>query len=292
MNTIMRENMSFAEDEKRNKDGIEALPFVQSFLELCEQGAALGFHERNGGNLSYWLTREDASLLPPCPEGRPWFPLQAAAGGLGGEFFMVTATGSYMRGIRHRAAEKLCVLELDAAGAAYRVVWGLEKGGRPTSELESHLLNFNVRAKDAQRSCRVMYHAHPKNVIAMTYLLPLTAEAFTRALWTSMTECPFIFPDGVGVLPWMLPGGAEIGRLTAQLMEKYDVVVWAHHGVFCCGKTFEEAFGLMETIEKSADIYMLLLRSGLERQNTMDDAILRRIAGASGGTVRLDRAGL
>ena len=35
---------------------------------------------------------------------------------------------------------------------------------------------------------RVIYHAHTPNLIAMTYVLPLTARDFTRALWQSATE--------------------------------------------------------------------------------------------------------
>ena len=39
-------------------------------------------------------------------------------------------------------------------------------------------------------------------------------------------------------------------------MKKYDVAVWAHHGIFCSGETFDSAFGLAHTVEKSAEIFM------------------------------------
>ena len=47
----------------------------------------------------------------------------------------------------------------------------------------------------------------------MTYILPLTARDFTRALWKSATECPVVFPGGVGVVPWMVPGGRDIAQM-------------------------------------------------------------------------------
>ena len=50
----------------------------------------------------------------------------------------------------------------------------------------------------------------------MTYILPLTARDFTRALWKSATECPVVFPDGVGVVPWMVPGGRDIALATSE----------------------------------------------------------------------------
>ena len=57
-------------------------------------------------------------------------------------------------------------------------------------------------------------------VIALTLVLPLDDKVFTRKLWESATECPVVFPDGVGVVPWMVPGGREIAVKTAELMKK------------------------------------------------------------------------
>ena len=61
------------------------------------------------------------------------------------------------------------------------------------------------------------------------------------------TECPVVFPSGVGIVPWMVPGGAEIAEATSELMKKHDVVIWAHHGVFCSGEDLDLTFGLMDT---------------------------------------------
>ena len=58
------------------------------------------------------------------------------------------------------------------------------------------------------------------DIIALTLVLPLDDEVFTRELWESATECPVVFPDGVGVVLWMVPGGREIAVKTAELMKK------------------------------------------------------------------------
>ena len=42
-------------------------------------------------------------------------------------------------------------------------------------------------------------------------------------------------------------------------MEKYDVAIWAHHGMFCSGEDFDLTFGLMHTVEKSAEILVKIL---------------------------------
>lgn len=93
-------------------------------------------------------------------------------------------------------------------------------------------------------------------MIAVSSVLPVDARAYSRALWKVMTECVVIFPEGVGVLPWMMPGGSDIAVATSELMNDYQSVVWSQHGIFCAGNTLDDAFGLLHTIEKASEIYL------------------------------------
>lgn len=69
------------------------------------------------------------------------------------------------------------------------------------------------------------------------------------------TECLVVFPEGVSVLPWMLCGTDEIGVETSKKLRDTRMVVWAQHGIFGTGSTIDEAFGLIETAEKAAEIF-------------------------------------
>ena len=94
--------------------------------------------------------------------------------------------------------------------------------------------------------------------------------------WNSMGV---VFPGGVGVVPWMVPGGADIAMATSELMKKYDAAVWAHHGLFVSGPDYDITFGLMHTIEKAAQIYMLAITAGGGKiRQTITDDNLRAIA--------------
>ena len=97
-----------------------------------------------------------------------------------------------------------------------------------------------------------------------------------------------VFPGGVGVVPWMVPGGADIALATSKLMKEYDAAVWAHHGLFVSGPDFDTAFGLMHTIEKAAEIYMKVVSSGRPVLQTIRDADLQAIADEFG--VKLNQA--
>lgn len=265
---------------------VEQQPFMKGFVRLCADGWEQGWHERNGGNLTYRMTDGEVADCRPFFYENPcnWIPLGVQADNLRGAFFAVTGAGRYMRNVPLDTAKNVGIVEINAEGDACRIVWGLKDGGMPSSEFPSHFMIHSVRVDVTGGSSRVLYHAHPVNVVALTSVMPLDARTITRALWKAMTECIIAFPNGVGVLPWMVPGGAEIATATSELMKTYDAVIWAQHGLFCSGADFDSAFGLMHTIEKASDIYVRarLLNGGGEFANTISDEGLRAIARSLG----------
>lgn len=245
--------------------------FAQGFIRLCNDGWEQGWHERNGGNLSYRMKAEEVEeVRSDLKFDTAWQPIGTSVSALAGEFFMVTGSGKYFRNVILDPEANTCIIELDDKGENFRIVWGLVKGGRPTSELPSHLMNLEVKKK-INPDYRVVYHAHTTNTIALTFVLPLKDEVFTRELWEMATECPVVFPDGIGVVHWMVPGGRDIAVATSDLMKKYDVAIWAHHGMFCAGTDFDMTFGLMHTVEKSAEILVKVLSMGGKKQTIQPD---------------------
>lgn len=253
--------------------------FMQGFIRMCNDGWEQGWHERNGGNLSYRLKDEEvAEVRPYFDEGRGWRPIGAEVPDLAGEFFLVTGSGKYFRNVIIAPANSIGLIEVDGRGESYRILWGLENGGRPTSELPSHLMNHQVKKRVSGGTCRVIYHAHTTNAIALTFVLPLESEAFTRELWEMATECPVVFPAGIGIVPWMVPGGRDIAVATSALMETYDVAIWAHHGMFAAGDDFDLTFGLMHTVEKSAEILVKVLSIQPAKRQTITPDEFRSLA--------------
>ena len=271
---------------------VEQQPFMVGFARLCDDGWLQGWHERNGGNLTYRLTDEEVKACKPFfSDDGEWVDMGVQVDNLRGAFFATTGAGRYMRNVQGDLAHNAGIVQIDEAGASYRIVWGLKGGGKPTSEFPSHFMNHSVRAAATDGACRVIYHAHPDNVIALTKVMPLDAREMTRALWKAMTECILVFPMGVGVVEWMVPGGADIARATSELMKTYDAVIWAQHGLFCSGPDFDTTFGLMHTIEKAAKIHAraLMLNGGsADFMNTIDDEGLRAIAREFNLTVNED----
>ncbi|SDE32533.1 rhamnulose-1-phosphate aldolase [Sporomusa acidovorans] len=246
---------------------IKNAAFMQGFIRLTEDAFRKGWHERNGGNLSYRIKPEEVEAVKAeLTEPKEWISIGVAVPKLANEYFLVTGSGKYMRNVSLCPEENIAIIRIDQTGENYSIVWGLAHGGRPTSELPTHLSNHEIKKELTNGTNRVIYHAHPTNTIALTFVLPLEDKIFTRELWEMATEDPVIFPRGIGVVPWMVPGGREIAEATGKLMREYDIAVWAHHGVFVAGENFDEAFGLMDTVEKAAEICVKVRSMGGKKQ--------------------------
>lgn len=259
--------------------------FVKGFMRMAEDGWLQGWHERNGGNLSYRMKPEEVEAVKEEFDAKEWHAIGTTVPNLTGEYFLVTGSGKYFRNVSIKPEDSMCIAEIDDKGENYRIVWGLVNGGRPTSEFPSHLMNHEVKKLATDGKYRVIYHCHPANTIALTFVLPLTDEAFTRELWEMATECPVVFPDGIGVVPWMVPGGRDIAVATSELMKQYDVAIWAHHGMFAAGEDFDLTFGLMHTVEKSAEILVKVRSMQPEKRQTITPDEFRHLAKDFGVTL-------
>lgn len=257
------------------KRNITDAPFLREMMATTANMYRLGWDERNGGNISYRLEEQEVAPYLDLTHVIRTIPTGFRADSLIGKLFLVTGTGKYFKNVEGDPETNLGIIRIAGDGTTAELLWGFRDGGRFTSELPAHLMSHMARmAVDPEN--RVVLHCHPTNLLAMTYVHPLTTEAFTHTLWQMSTECVVVFPDGVEVLPWMLCGTNEIGEATADCMTRARSVVWGMHGLYGAGKTLDEAFGLVETVEKAATIYMLTAH--LKRLNTITDAQMQELA--------------
>ena len=189
-------------------------PFVKEMGQICTTMYAHGWDERNSGNISVLLTEaEIADYVDPSAVLRK-IPAGFAAPSLAGKYFLVTGTGKYFKNVEYDPARNLGLVRISADGTEAELLWGFSDGGTFTSEFAAHMMSHAARLT-VDPDQRVVMHCHPTNLLAMTYVHDLDEREFTRTLWRMCTECVFVFPDGVNVLPWMVCGTNEIGMATA-----------------------------------------------------------------------------
>ncbi len=260
-------------------------PFVDEMKKTCSNMYRLGWDERNGGNISYMLDESEVaeyldldSVIRTIPSGFDATPLI-------GKIFIVTGTGKYFKNVEDDPENNLGIVRIAKDGTTMELLWGYRDGGKFTSEFPAHLMSHMARLEVDPKN-RVVIHSHPTNILAMNFVHELDEKKFTHTLWEMCTECIVIFPEGIGILPWMLCGNNDIGYATAEKMHDFRVVIWGMHGVYGAGKDLDETFGLIETVEKAAQIFMLTAH--LPRINTICDDELRTLAEAFGVNYRKD----
>ena len=255
------------------KNILEA-PFMVEMIRTVTNMYAHGWDERNGGNVSLLLDEAQVAPYLDIHAVVRTIPTGFSAPALEGKYFLVTGTGKYFKNVQYDPARNLGLFRIAPDGENAELLWGYSDGGQFTSELPAHLMSHVARLK-VNPDNHVVMHCHPANLLAMTYVHDLDERAFTRTLWQMCTECIVVFPEGVNVLPWMLCGTNEIGEATAEKMKTARLGVWAQHGIYGAGKDLDETFGLIETAEKAAEIYLKIAH--LPLVNTISDDAMHQL---------------
>jgi L-fuculose-phosphate aldolase len=128
------------------------------------------------------------------------------------------------------------MVEVDLAGNPRR------RGSRkPTSELELHLRILRHRP-DVQ----AVVHAHPPTATGFA----VAGEAIPGNL---LPELIFVVGP-VPLVPFGMPGTPELGDRVVPYLAGHDALLLANHGAVTMGKTLDEAWIRMESLEHAARI--------------------------------------
>ena len=98
--------------------------FVKGFIRMANDGWEQGWHERNGGNLSYRVKPEEVEEVKENFEAREWNPIGTAVPNLAGEYFLVTGSGKYFRNVTIKPEDSICMIASEPSD---------EPGGKKTS---------------------------------------------------------------------------------------------------------------------------------------------------------------
>lgn len=230
-----------------------------------------GWAERNGGNISVNVTGLMTESEKELPLLAPAVPLPVPMTDLAGHVFYVTGTGKRMRYVAKEPFANGSLIRIASDGRSYEII--AEQPIIPTSELPSHLMMHNF-LRGQGRDVKVVVHTHPTDLIGMTHCKPfLDSEKLTRTLWSMIPESRIIVPKGVGIVPYEIPGTMELALATIKQLEKHDVVFWEKHGILAVGEDIIECFDAIDTLSKSAQIYLHARMCGYEPEGMTDEQL-------------------
>ena len=225
-----------------------------------------GWAEKNAGNFSINVTGFFSDRELDHLSSYPFFPLSKQYPGLVRTLFLLSGTGTRMRDVVENPTEHICFVYISDSGSAYHII--SENQGntavKPSSELATHLA-IQQQLLQKKSTEKVVLHAHVTELIALTQLSPFTTEAAVNSLlWGMHPETLLFLPDGVGYIPYILPGTENIAMATVRGFEKHKVVLWEKHGCMAVGKSLSEAFDNLDILAKSARIYFQCKSTGME----------------------------
>ena len=236
-----------------------------------------GWAERNGGNITINITDvidDEIKNIKPISEV---IPIGIAQPYLKGNYFYCKGTNKRMRDLARRPMENGSIIRILNDGESYVII--ADNPVKPTSELPSHLSMHNYQASIAS-GYKAVLHTHPTDLIAMTHHRAfLEKDVLTYMLWSMISETRAFCPKGVGIIPYKISGSFELADVTVEMLKEYDVVMWEKHGVCSVSENIMEAFDMVDTLSKSAQIYLIAKSMEFEpegiSQTDMDD--LKRV---------------
>lgn len=242
------------ESNQQFNDQIDKITEIAGYL--WEKGWA----ERNGGNISVNITEIVDGIADKMSAIAPSITLPVEFKALAGQVFYVTGTGKRMRYVAKAPFENGCVIRIDATGTSYDII--AYNPVMPTSELPSHLAMHNFLLERGINN-KVVLHTHPTSLIALSHCEKfLKPDVLGRMLWSMIPECRVIVPRGLGIIPYCLPGSTELANATIGQLDRHDVVLWEKHGILAVGEDIIECFDAIDTLDKSAQIYLNACTAG------------------------------
>jgi rhamnulose-1-phosphate aldolase len=270
---------AYIDSQREKMQFMEIKNLERTFSEIADTARCLwekGWAERNAGNISVnvteFLSAEEMSSLfgMGSPES-----FQGTRYTLGDQVIVVTTAGSRMRDLAKDPRKHLCVLKIDNDGSGYRNLSA--DNGKPTSELPTHLSVHEMLVRTGS-AARALVHTHCTELIALTQIRELcSTEKLNRLLWCMHPETILFVPEGLGFIPFEVPGTTGIAGGTVTVLEKHPVALWEKHGVLATGTTVADAFDTIDLLAKSARIYFMVKSAGYEPEGLTEDQLKKLV---------------
>lgn len=249
---------------------------VQKVAEVAGYLWQKGWAERNGGNITINISHLADEQMRHMPALTQAMPIGVELPHLRGGFFFCKGTNRRMRDLARNPMDNACVIRVTDDCAHYEII--ADKVVLPTSELPAHLSVHNYLV-GAGSGYKASLHTHPIELVAMSHHTPfLQRDVLTHLLWSMIPETRAFCPRGLGIVPYMLPGSVQLAKATIDaISDDYDVVLWEKHGVFAVGGDIVDTFDMVDTLNKSAQIYRDSRAMGFMPEG-MTDAQMRELA--------------
>jgi rhamnulose-1-phosphate aldolase len=247
-----------------------------------ERLSDLGACEGAAGNISVavgWSL--DPSERFPLTEP---IKLPQPAPALAGKFVIAPGSGCRLRDVGRDPGGNLGAVVVDPGGETGVLHTAADRRfQRLTSEFNSHLAVHDDQLARTGGDFSALIHAQPPHLTYLSHVADYREQKrMNRRLMRWEPETIVQLPEGVGVLPFILPGSPELMQATVSGLREHQVVVWSKHGLMArSAVSVRGATDRIDYLEAAAHYeYLNLLNGGLADGLSKDE--LRQVVASLG----------
>ena len=194
---------------------------------------------------------------------------------LAGRSLLVTGSGRRLREIASDPTANLAMVVVDEGGETARQYTSPNRlFARLTSEWNSHLAVHYDQVVRTGTNFHALIHAQPLHLTYLSHVGRYQDEEFlNRHILRWEPECIVNLPEGVGYIPFMVPGSPDLMAATVEGLRVHRVVLWAKHGVMArSDQSVKRACDRIEYAETGARYeYLNLTNHGLAEGLTPEE---------------------
>jgi rhamnulose-1-phosphate aldolase len=195
---------------------------------------------------------------------------------LGGKLMLVTGSGRRLRDIHKDPAANLAAVLIDADGRSGCIYTSPRRlFAHPTSEFNSHLAVHNDQFALSGTNFHALIHAQPPHLTYLSHLPAYQDEAYmNRQLLRWEPETIVNLPEGIGVLPYRLPGSPALMEANIAGLRAHRIVLWSKHGVMArSDQSVTKAADRIEYAETAARYEYMDLLNGYKAEGLTRDQL-------------------
>jgi rhamnulose-1-phosphate aldolase len=249
--------------------------------------ANINASEGAAGNISVCLREPiDVCSRFPVEEG---MRLPQSVPELAGATLIVSGSGRRLREIQKEPTAHLACLVVNEDGQTARKYTAHHHRFRQlTSEFNSHLAVHYDQMNALKTNFHAVIHAQPVNLTYLSHIPRYQDFKFMNShLLRWQPETIVHIPEGIGYIPFRVPGSARLMKDTVQALQQHQIVIWGKHGVMARSEhSVKKAADCVDYVETAAVYELLNLHSG-DRGEGMNLTEIREVCETFGITQKI-----
>lgn len=195
---------------------------------------------------------------------------------LAGAVFLATGSGRRLREIADQPTANIGCLVVDESGRTGKLYTSYYRlFERLTSEFNSHLAVHSSQIAASGTNFHAVIHAQPPHLTYLSHVPRYQDERYlNQHLLRWQPETIVQLPEGIGFVPFRVPGSPALMEGTLESLRTHRIVIWAKHGVMARSDvSVKRASDRVEYAETAARYEYLNLTTGEQGQGLSTDEI-------------------